>query len=299
MRKGGLRQEAHPSPMPELPEVENVRLQLTRALHLPLRCARVELYRSGLRFEFPPGLERAITGSRLIALSRRSKYVLFQFETGVLLAHLGMTGQWRVERELSQLRHDHARLVFVPEPGASTPARSEVSLVFNDPRRFGFFDWMGTEESGTAASNRFLRVLGPEPLSPEFGGATLARALRGRRASIKSSLMNASVVVGVGNIYASEALHRAGVRPTRAAGRLRQAQYDRLAECVRQVLSEAIEAGGSTIRDYRGADQEPGRFQSRHRVYGRAGLPCFECGTPIRRIVQQGRSSFYCPSCQR
>lgn len=276
--------------MPELPEVENVRRGLVKELELPLIVTDIELRRSDLRFPFPRLLRAHLRGARLESLNRRGKYLLLHFDRGVLLTHLGMTGSWRLQSPHDLLGlHDHA-VFFFKKAGRS-------ALVYNDPRRFGFFDWV--DRGQALEANRFLKHLGPEPLSDAFSAVTLKEKLKGRSAAIKVLLMDAKVVVGVGNIYASEALFRAGVRPSTPGRRITATQCEQIAQAVKVVLQEAIESGGSTIRTYRGADGKAGEFQMWHFVYERKNEPCRVCGTKIKHLVQAGRSTYYCPRCQK
>ncbi|MDX9731098.1 MAG: bifunctional DNA-formamidopyrimidine glycosylase/DNA-(apurinic or apyrimidinic site) lyase [Bdellovibrionales bacterium] len=286
--------------MPELPEVEHVKNQLkklvlgqepcttriTAKTALDARVAQFESFRKDLRFPIPRTLAKRVAGQEILDIERRAKYLLFRFEQGWLLSHLGMTGAWREVADLEPLiLHDHIRLKFV----------RGLTLVFNDPRRFGFVDWV---EKGKLEEHPRLSHLGPEPLSDEFTGEALYARLRKRSAPIKSLIMDQRIVVGVGNIYASEALFRIGVRPTRAAGRLTRAECERLATTVREVLTEAILAGGSTIRDYRGVDGGKGGFQSRFFVYDRKGEPCRVCKSLILSKMIATRSTYWCPRCQ-
>ncbi len=284
--------------MPELPEVETVRRGL-RPVMEGRRIARAEVRRPDLRWPFPPGMAERLTGARVQAIGRRSKYLLLELDTKeTLLVHLGMSGRMLVGgRVLGDYVHDvgaeaspHDHVVLDMEGGAR--------VTFNDARRFGVMDLFPSAE---AASHRLLRGIGPEPLGNEFGADTLARAFRGKAAPVKSALLDQGVVAGLGNIYVSEALARAGIHPRRAAGRIGGERLERLAVAIRAVLEEAIEAGGSTLRDHRQADGELGAFQHSFRAYGREGQPCLSqgCGGVVRRIVQGGRSSFYCPACQR
>lgn len=283
--------------MPELPEVETVRRGLLPVM-AGRRIERAELRRPGLRWPFPPGMAGRLTGARVTGIGRRSKYLLFGLDTGeTLLVHLGMSGRMLAgDRPLADFHrgagapgaHDH--VVLDMEGG--------VRVTFNDARRFGAMDlW----PSADLAAHRLLAALGPEPLGDGFSAATLARAFRGRSAPVKALLLDQRIVAGLGNIYASEALARAGIHPARAAGRIGRDRLGRLATAIRAVLEEAIEAGGSSLRDHRRTDGEPGSFQRRFRAYDRAGEPCLTAGCKgtVRRIVQAGRSSYYCPACQR
>lgn len=270
--------------MPELPEVETTR----RGLEPLLRgksFTTVVVRERRLREPVTRGLPRLLAGHPLRALERRAKYLLFRYGHGTLLLHLGMSGSLRLARPGEALRkHDHLR--FALGDGGE--------LRFHDPRRFGLCLWL----RGDPHADPRLAGLGPEPLGPRFDGAALQAALRGRRAAIKPLLMDPAVVVGVGNIYASEALHRAGIRPGRAGGRLTGPECVRLAGAVRAVLRDALRAGGTTLRDYVSGRGESGRFAVRLRVYDRAGEPCLVCRTPIRSRVLGQRSTFWCPACQ-
>ena len=271
--------------MPELPEVETTRRGL--APHLTGRRLTAMTVRDHrLRWPIDPTLAKHLKGSTLRGIARRGKYLLFDFGGGTLLVHLGMSGSLRLldAREPAG-RHDHVDWLFAPGQ----------LLRLRDPRRFGAVLW----HAGAIENHPLLRHLGPEPLEPGFDGGYLFRATRGVKASIKSVLMDSRKVVGVGNIYASEALFGAGIRPRVAAGRLTRAACDRLTAAVKRTLTAALNAGGSSLRDYRGAGGEPGYFQIEAKVYGRAGAPCRVCRTPIRRIVQGTRASYYCPHCQK
>jgi formamidopyrimidine-DNA glycosylase len=226
-----------------------------------------------------------LPGKELLGMERRAKYLLFKFSDGWLLSHLGMSGAWReIKPGEKRIAHDHVQINFEDGP----------SLVFNDPRRFGFIDWVDSMDSHVR-----LDHLGPEPFDENFSGEALFKKLRKRSASIKTMIMDQRLVVGVGNIYASEALFRASVRPGRAAGRVTLAECERLVHEIKLVLSAAIDAGGSTIRSYRSADGSEGQFQSRFFVYGREGESCLTCKTAkISMKVIGGRSTFWCSYCQ-
>ncbi len=279
--------------MPELPEVETVRRGLIPALQ-GVRLERVRVIRPDLRFPLPPDMGQRLTGKVVTAIGRRAKYLLFRIETGdVLIGHLGMSGRFRLlpadEASRTPLgKHDH--VVFTADGG--TEAR------FNDPRRFGF---MLLTTEAKLARHPMIEKLGPEPLADEFNGAALAKALRGRKTTIKAALLDQAVVSGVGNIYACEALHMAGVSPRRQAYTVQGGRAGKLAAAVKEVLAAAIEAGGSSLRDHRQPGGDLGYFQHSWRVYGRAGEPCpgCECDAGVRRIVQSNRSTFYCPKRQR
>ena len=277
--------------MPELPEVETVRRGLAPALE-GKRFRRVVLNRADLRFPFPDAFAARMEGARLLRLGRRAKFLVGELDTGETWhAHLGMTGRFTLSGEdtadyvhASALdpRHDHA--VFEMEDG--------TRVVFNDPRRFGFM-----ELHAPGAPTR-VDDLGPEPLSDAFDGAVLRAAIRARKTKIKSALLDQRVVAGLGNIYVCEALFRAGVRPTRGSHRLSVRETHALAGHVKDVLDEAIRAGGSTLRDFAGASGDLGYFQHSFDVYGREGESCRSCGARVRRVVQAGRSSFFCAVCQ-
>lgn len=277
--------------MPELPEVETVRRGLAPHL-IGSRLTEVTLLREDLRWPIPVRDVHALRGRRCTDIGRRAKYLLLRFDgAGALVAivHLGMSGRLFLaapgDRSPPLRQHEHWRMRF-----GSRLAR------YVDPRRFGMLDVARAELLG---SHPLLAGLGPEPLGDEFSAEYLHRCTRGRRVATKVLLMAAQVVVGVGNIYASEACFRAGVRPGRAAGRLTRAECARLVDAVRDVLGAAIDAGGTTLRDYVGATEESGWFQQELFVYGRAGEPCRVCGARIRGVTTGQRSTYYCPACQR
>lgn len=283
--------------MPELPEVETVRRGLAPVMEGAV-IARAEVNRPDLRWPFPAGMSDRLTGQQVLGLRRRSKYILADLASGEsLLIHLGMSGRMLVSGDpLGRFVHDHPapekhdHVVFHMDNGAR--------ITFNDPRRFGAMDLMTT---ATAEQHKLLAAIGPEPLGNGFNEAHLIAALSGRNTPIKAALLDQRIVAGLGNIYVCEALYRAGIHPARKAGRISRARIAALVPIIRQVLTEAIEAGGSSLRDFRQADGELGYFQHSFDVYGREGAPCRnpDCGQPIRRIVQSGRSSFYCRQCQR
>ncbi|MFZ9406222.1 MAG: bifunctional DNA-formamidopyrimidine glycosylase/DNA-(apurinic or apyrimidinic site) lyase [Burkholderiaceae bacterium] len=273
--------------MPELPEVEVVRRGVEAAA-TGRRVAGVVVRAPRLRWPIPQGLDALLRGRVLLSAQRRSKYLLLHFEPGVLIIHLGMSGTFTwLSADTPVRRHDHFDLLL--DGGV---------LRLNDPRRFGAVLW-SPAQGPPLQDHVLLRNLGVEPFSPEFDGARLYQATRGRRGSIKALLLAGTVVVGVGNIYASESLHRAGIRPGLAAGRLSRPRCDRLADAVRATLADAIAAGGSSLRDFVSSEGQSGHFQLECLVYGRAGQPCRRCGVPIRRRVQQQRASYWCPACQR
>ncbi|KIT15686.1 bifunctional DNA-formamidopyrimidine glycosylase/DNA-(apurinic or apyrimidinic site) lyase [Jannaschia aquimarina] len=282
--------------MPELPEVETVRRGLTPALE-GARLDRVEVRRPDLRWPFPDRMAERLTGATVTALGRRSKYLLLHLDTGeTLIVHLGMSGRMVVDdvqqgqfhREVGWLpQHDHVVL---------TTGRHRVT--FNDARRFGTMDLWPTAD---LERHWLIEKLGPEPLGNSFNEAHLVAAFRGRRTPVKAVLLDQRIVAGLGNIYVCEALHRAGISPLRKAGRIAPARVAALVPIVRDVLSEAIAAGGSSLRDHRQADGTLGYFQHGFAVYDREGASCTTSGCDgiVRRVVQSGRSSFYCATCQR
>ena len=274
--------------MPELPEVETVCRGLALKL-LGRRLTAVEQRRPNLRFPFPPDFAARLTGRRIEAIRRRAKYIIIELDDGmVLLVHLGMSGSMVVneKRPLLLDRHDH--VVFDIDNG--------TCVRFNDARRFGLMDLVSAAELG---HHKLIRGLGLEPLSRDFDGPALAAMLKGRKTSVKLAIMDQRLVVGVGNIYASEALFRAGISPKRQAGTIQGERAAKLAAAIKTVLKEAIKAGGSSLRDYVQANGELGYFQHRWKVYDRDGEPCRICGGPIKKITQGSRSTFYCPKDQR
>ncbi len=285
MDRAAQRRAIHYAPrMPELPEVETTRRGLQPHL-LGARIVDVDVRQPQLRWPVPADLAAHLRGQQVLALRRRSKYLLIDVAAGSALVHLGMSGSLRLDAVNDPRRtHDHLQLSL----------DSGLLLRYNDPRRFGSWLWQPAGQSHPLLAN-----LGPEPFADEFDGARMWRLSRGRRAAVKVFLMDAATVVGVGNIYASEALFRAGIDPRRAAGRISQARYCRLAEVVREVLAEAINQGGTTLRDFLRPEGVPGYFAQSLRVYDRHGQACRQCGEPIRRVVLGQRASYYCPTCQR
>ena len=270
--------------MPELPEVETIRSGL-EALLVGRRIESVTCHRSSLRYPLPE--LATLTGKKVAKVRRRAKYLLFDLEGDQMLVwHLGMTGQFHVlPQQAEKGPHEHVR--FDLSDGKS--------LRYRDTRRFGY---VGLLDVGMLESHPWFASLGPEPLLEDFNASHLVLACSGRKAPIKNVIMDATVVVGVGNIYASESLFRAGIHPARAAKRISYKRLVFLAEIIKQVLDEAIKAGGSSISDFVHADGKPGYFSHAFRVYGRQGEMCICCGKPIKRLIQAGRSSFYCSGCQ-
>ena len=273
--------------MPELPEVETVRRGLEGAL-VGAVISGVVLHRKNLRTPFPKGFEKSLAGRKITAIKRRAKYLLFYFDTDVvLIAHLGMTGRFSVlkNKDNKLVAHDH--VVFNLADGRS--------LIYNDPRRFGLMDLCKHSEVET---HKLFAHLAPEPLEDKFTEKYLAKALSKRSTPIKPTLMEQKVVVGVGNIYANEALFLAGISPLKPANEIGK-KLGLLISCIHDVLNDAIKAGGSTLRDFAHVSGESGYFQHKFHVYGRAGKPCSKCKTPIISIRQAGRATFYCPKCQK
>ncbi|ABI57989.1 bifunctional DNA-formamidopyrimidine glycosylase/DNA-(apurinic or apyrimidinic site) lyase [Alkalilimnicola ehrlichii MLHE-1] len=277
--------------MPELPEVETTRRGLAPLLE-GRRVTGMTVRQARLRWPVPAGLPDAITGQTIRAVDRRAKYLLFRTPAGTLILHLGMSGSLRVipgqqagACAVPPGRHDHVDLRLA----------DGSCLRYTDPRRFGSLHWC----TGEPEAHWLLHRLGPEPFDTAFDGDRLHRLSRGRRTSVKAFIMDSGIVVGVGNIYASESLFRAGIHPGRPAGRVGLARYRRLAGAVREVLAEAIAAGGTTLRDFTASDGRPGYFAQTLNVYGRAGAPCPRCGRSIRQRRIAQRSTWYCPGCQR
>jgi formamidopyrimidine-DNA glycosylase len=271
--------------MPELPEVETTRRGLAPRV-VGARIRSVIVRNRALRQPVPRNLERLLAGAAISGITRRGKYLLFDCGAGTLILHLGMSGRlWVVGADTAPEIHDHFDLVL----------ESGTVVRLRDPRRFGLVLW----QTGDPLRHPLLARIGPEPLSDAFDGAWLHRVTRNRDAAIKNILMDSHVVAGIGNIYANEALHRAGISPRTRAARLSRSRCDILVEKIRETLELAITAGGSSLRDYVGSDGMAGNFQSQFLVYGRAGEPCLRCGTPIRHVQQGQRATYYCPRCQR
>lgn len=282
--------------MPELPEVETVRRGLTPAMEGQV-IVQADVNRPDLRWPFPDNMSERLTGKTVLRLRRRSKYVLADLSSGeTLLIHLGMSGRMLISGDqLGQFVHEH------PAPEKHDHVVFHMSngsrVTFNDPRRFGAMDLLDT---ATAEKHKLLAALGPEPLGNDFNDSVLITAFKNKKSPVKSALLDQGIVCGLGNIYVCEALFRAGISPTRLAKDLIKPRVRSLVPIIRDVLSEAIEAGGSSLKDFRQADGELGYFQHSFDVYGREGEPCRTegCTNAIERIVQSGRSSFHCPTCQ-
>jgi formamidopyrimidine-DNA glycosylase len=271
--------------VPELPEVETTRRGV--APHVEGQVVeRVIVRERRLRWPVPAGLARTLEGARIDAVERRAKYLLFRSQPGTLILHLGMSGSLRiVTAGMPPETHDHVDLVLA----------SGQALRLRDPRRFGSIHFTQRDP----LQHKLLQDLGPEPLSDAFDGELLWRLSRGRRASVKSFIMDSHTVVGVGNIYASESLFLAGIHPNRPAGRISRPRYEALAGAIKQVLAEAIAEGGTTLRDFVREDGQPGYFRIKLRVYEREGGECVRCGGMVRRRVIGQRASYFCPVCQR
>lgn len=281
--------------MPELPEVETVRRGLSPVME-GRRVLRLEVNRPDLRFPFPDRFQQRVEGSTIVRMGRRAKFLVTELSTQeALIMHLGMSGRFTVNNDATaEFHHDpgtnpkHDHVVFHMEGGAT--------VTYNDPRRFGFMEMWPI-----AQIEDYPRVkhLGPEPLSNHFSAAYLDEALVGKAAPVKAALLDQSIIAGLGNIYVCEALFRAGISPRRKSSTLIGARNARLAPFINDVITEAIAAGGSSISDFSNASGELGYFQKRFDVYDREGQPCTTCGAAIKRLVQSGRSSFYCSTCQR
>ena len=289
--------------MPELPEVETVRLGLAPALE-GRRIISADVRRADLRIPFPPRFAQRLTGRKVLALTRRAKYLLAELEDGeTLVIHLGMSGRMSVyahgvrqklgnyvydaaPNDAGHGKHDHVVLE------TDAPAR----IVFNDHRRFGLMTLIPTQ---SLAADKLFKAIGVEPLSDSFNAAFLKQALKGKKTPLKAALLDQRLIAGLGNIYVCEALYRARLSPKRLAKNVKPEQIPPLVKAIKQVLQSAIQAGGSTLRDHAQATGDPGNFQHRFLVYGREAKPCKSCKGPVKRLVQSGRSSFYCPACQK
>jgi formamidopyrimidine-DNA glycosylase len=273
--------------MPELPEVEVTRRGVEPHIH-GQKVSGVTLRHSGLRWPFPEGLDDTLRGRVVRSVGRRGKYLLLNFDHGTLIIHLGMSGHLRIlPSDSAPQKHDHFDLLL-----------GRQLLRLHDPRRFGAVLWH-PEEDGAVDNHLLLRSLGVEPLEDGFSAQLFYRMTRKRNASIKQVLLAGDIVVGVGNIYASESLFQAGINPKTAALRIGLARYAKLEHAIREILAAAIEQGGSTLRDFIAVNGQSGYFQQNYFVYDRAGLPCRLCGGPVQQIKQGQRSTFYCINCQK
>ena len=281
--------------MPELPEVETVRRGLAPVMEGAV-IASAAVNRPDLRWPFPENMASRLIGQTVTALRRRSKYILADLSSGeTLIIHLGMSGRMLISGQmLGAFHHDH------PAPTKHDHVLLDMDngtrITFNDARRFGAMDLTATPAT---ESHWLIKDIGPEPLGNTFNEHSLKARLKNRKTPIKTALLDQKNVAGLGNIYVCEVLHRAGISPTTLSGNLSGPRVASLVPTIRQILTEAIEAGGSSLKDYRQTDGELGYFQHSFRVYDREGQPCLNCATPIARIVQSGRSTFFCPSCQK
>lgn len=271
--------------MPELPEVETTRRGI--APHVTgASVTAIEIRQPQLRWPVSAEIVECLPGQRLASVERRAKYLLLNFDQGVLLIHLGMSGNLRVVKPGQPVaKHDHIDISF----------DNGWVLRYTDPRRFGAVLW--TVEP--VYQHKLLKALGPEPLSPDFTGQRLFQLSRGKQQAVKTYIMDNGVVVGVGNIYANEALFQSGIDPRRAAGNISKARYQVLADNIKIVLGKAIEQGGTTLRDFVGGDGKPGYFKQELKAYGRGGEPCVVCNTTLKEVKLGQRASVYCPKCQR
>ncbi len=270
--------------MPELPEVETTRRGIAPHL-LDQIIVRVVIRNPKLRWPIADNLPSVLTGLRIQAVTRRAKYLLLDCGVGTLILHLGMSGSLRIQSFESPQKHDHFDLLL----------NNQKTLRLRDPRRFGAVLWY----TGNVQQHPLLVKLGPEPLSDSFNAQLLFEKTRGKRTNIKETVMNSHIVVGVGNIYANEALFHAGINPKTAAGKIGLGRYEKLVSAIQETLQQAIEAGGSSLRDFVNSDGKPGYFQQQYWVYGRSGQACRQCDGVIKQFKQGQRSSFYCTRCQR
>ena len=276
--------------MPELPEVETVKRGLSPFL-AGRKIVSVEKARPDLRWPIPRSLEHVLTGTRVLKLERRGKYILWYTQDGmVMILHLGMSGRVLITKDLPKVKNDHDHLIFETEDG--------FFIRYNDPRRFGFIDIVPLKN---LAEYRSLAALGPEPLSNEFNASALRQKINKKQSPIKSVLLDQTIIAGLGNIYVCEALHRSGISPRRKAKNISENKIDSLVIAIRIVLQDAINAGGSTLKDHLQTTGEMGYFQHQFRVYSREGEECMKksCSGIIKRIIQSGRSTFFCGKCQR
>ena len=271
--------------MPELPEVETTRRGIQPYIQ-GLSIKEVVVRESRLRWPIPADLNHTLQGKTVISVKRRAKYLLFEMDDGYLIIHLGMSGNLRILTLAEPVqKHDHVDIIL----------DNDHRLRYHDPRRFGAILW--TE--APIDQHKLLRHLGPEPLEEEFTLLRLFQRSRGRSQPVKTFIMDSHTVVGVGNIYANEALFRAGIHPERPCGNISKARYERLTMSIKETLAKAIEQGGTTLRDFVGGDGKPGYFKQELAVYGRAGEPCITCSSPIKEVRLGNRSTFFCSKCQR
>lgn len=272
--------------MPELPEVEVVRRDLEKQITEGLVVKQFVFHRRDIRGPIPGGKIQTLVGVVLRSVLRRAKYLFFETEKGYLVSHLGMSGSWRVEKssQIERKKHDHVEIHFT----------NGFCFIFNDPRRFGIFDFAANLENYEKIKN-----LGPEPWAEEFSARVLQKKFQGTKRSIKVALMDPRTVVGVGNIYASEILFELGLKPLKKSHSLSREELHKLVLVTQKILEKAIEEGGSTIKTFQNTNGKSGVFQNSHQVYGREGKNCYVCQQKIRKIIIAGRSSFWCPRCQK
>jgi len=271
--------------MPELPEVETSRCGIEPHL-LNKKITEVIIRQHKLRWPIPKDLPTLAKGKNIIAIGRRAKYIYLKLENGNIIIHLGMSGSLRIcTKKAPPDKHDHIDIIV---------SNNKV-LRLRDPRKFGCVLWQASDIN----QHKLIKSLGPEPLEQEFNTDYLQIKTRNRQCSIKALIMNSHIVVGVGNIYASEALFRAGINPKRKAGKISRPRLQKLVDAIKQTLSEAIKAGGTTLRDFTASDGQPGYFAQELLVYGKGGQPCTQCSGTIKQFTQQARSTFYCSKCQR
>ncbi len=270
--------------MPELPEVETIRLGLKNIVGRKI----VKIFRSEKKLRLEPSLDfQALKGAKISEIFRRARYLIFNLSNDLsLIIHLGMSGRITLEREFKQLKHDHFACEF----------NDKTWLVFNDPRRFGFVDLVKTKD---LSRHKMLTKLGPEPLEKEFNFSDFFKKLRSKKTNIKTAIMDNHVVVGVGNIYANESLFDSGISPLRKTDSLTKNEIEKLISSIKKIIKAAIKSGGSSISDYVDSHGNFGRFQDDFKVYGRPGEKCLQCKNLIQRIVQSGRASFFCNQCQK
>lgn len=274
--------------MPELPEVETICRGLASTL-IGKKFINVQTFRDNLRFPFPSNFTKSLEGRKVAGISRRAKYIFITLDNNTtLIMHLGMSGRIIIHTSLRNAREKHDHVVFHTDDGNE--------IVFNDPRRFGMMD---LADSDKVSEHKLIKNLGLEPLESNFSGEALHYLLRSRKVPVKLAIMNANLVVGVGNIYACESLFRSNIIPTRSAGSVSPEECNKLSGDIKIILQEAIKAGGSTLKDYVTSSGKAGYFQHNFKVYGRENDPCVTCGNPIKKIVQGGRSTFFCGACQK
>lgn len=287
--------------MPELPEVENIRRTLSTDSIVGSELIDIHFARKDLRFPIPIQKLKNLIGQKLLKISRRGKYLLFEFENGVFISHLGMTGQWTLSRNHFELKkHDHLYLTFHSANSKQRTSKlknQNIYLIYNDPRRFGYIDFISS--LAKISEHELFSHLGIEPFDPQMNSTYLKNKAAHSSRAVKTFLMDQSIVVGVGNIYASEVLFQAHVKPQRLAKSIKASEWDHIAHTIKDILNLAISKGGSSIRDYRNSDGSEGSFQKYHSVYGRAKNPCKTCGTLIQTAVIGNRATYWCPKCQK